>query len=272
MVTWVLQTDIFEENLERLQSEITRQGHRFELIKYIPLQEKQDIPEVDGPVIFYGSLNLASKVRKARDWVGVWCDLKKMECTSYYPYYGKFLLNSDYIMLPWGEIDRKRPKIWSKFGQYSHGNRKSGNVFIRPNSGAKPFSGGLLDREESLEHFLANNVAFPEELVIIAREQSPIEEYRLIVCDKEIVGASRYHKNGLLDTEEGAPKEVLAYGRKVVRTWQPEACFVIDITYPGPRLVEINSFSCSGFYEANLSKVVEAASRVALKEWKELYE
>lgn len=270
IVTWVLQTDIFEENLEKLKAEISRQHHNYTMVKYIPFKDDYDLdlPKISGPVVFYGSLNLASKARKCRNWSGLWCDLKKFECTSYYPYYGKFLFNSEYIMLPWGEIDRRRSSIWSRFGSYSGTKRKCGEVFVRPNSGFKPFCGGLLDREQTLKDFLGNYVVFPEELAIISSKQYLENEYRLVVCDREIVAASKYHEKGKLSTEEGCPSEVIKYAKKIIKLYQPERCFVMDITGPlSPKLVEINSFSCSGFYDCNIAKIVEGASKAAIEEY-----
>jgi hypothetical protein len=242
-VTWVLQTDIFKENLERLIDVIYKQFHEYILVTYLPFSEKQSLPDVDGPVIFYGSLNLASHVRRYKNWIGMWCDLKKMECTSYYPYYGKFLFNEDYSILPWGELDRRRHDIWKLYGNSTGTRRRDGDVFVRPNSGNKPFSGGLLNREESLSHFLGNHVVFPEELVILSRKQMITQEWRLVVCGKEVVASSQYHKNGILETQEGCPEEVWKFANKIIKKWQPEPCFVLDIGTDGYKLglIEINS-------------------------------
>ena len=266
MVTWILQTDIFEENLQKLQDEIVIQGHSYELIKYVPFTDKLYYPlqklKYENPVIFYGSLNLARQIRSMNLIPGVWCNLEKMKCTSYYPYYGKFLINNDYTIIPFGELDRLRPKLFERFG-VNH------DIFIRPNSPSKIFSGGLLNEAESLSHFLANSVVFPEELVLVSRPQQIFAEWRLVVCGSEIIAGSQYHKNGLLETNKEFSAEVTKFAYEVIKDWQPERCFVVDIgeTEDGYGLVEINSFSCSGFYESDISDIVKYASTEAELEY-----
>lgn len=269
MVTWILQTDIFEENLTKLKDEIVKQGHYYSFAKYIPFSEKQDFPDVKpaGPVIFYGSLNMAAKIRKATNWIpGVWCNLEKMKCTSYYPYYGKYLINNDYTIIPFGELERLKPRLFERFGL-------NGDIFIRPDSPSKIFSGGLLGKSESLGHFLANSVVFPEELCIISSPKQIFAEWRLVVCNGEIITGSQYHKNGLLETNKEFSTEVTRFGYEVIKEWQPESCFVLDLgeTQNGYGLVEINSFSCSGYYDCELSEIVKHASTQAEIEFNDIF-
>ena len=262
MTHWLLQQEPFQENLYKFVEEIKRQGHTCEVID----KNTTVFHTIKTPVISYCSLELASRIRKLDYYPGVWCDLNKMKCTSYYPYYGKFLLNSPYTFIPFGEIDRLRTYLFNAFFDiYSND-----DIFIRPDSGAKPYSGGLLGLRESLTHFLGGKTIFPEELCVVSRRLKIRQEWRLVVCGNEIITGSQYHKNGLLDTESGAPDEVLEFGNSVIENWKPERCFTLDVgkTEEGNiGLVEINSFSCSGLYECDISKVVEFASLEAEREY-----
>ena len=58
--------------------------------------------------------------------------------------------------------------------------------------------------------------------------------------------------------------------------WSPERCFVIDVDYfdqtEEVKIIELNAISTSGWYTANPEPIVRELSRVALEEWKDIYE
>ncbi len=259
-VNWILQTDIFSENLDKLTSEITRQGHKYFYTKYTPFTNKQDIPETDGPTIFYGSLNYINSIKKTKLIPGVWCDLNKLKCSYYYNYLGKFLLNEDYVFVTAGEFPRLRHRLVERFGG-------SGYLFIRPDSGYKTFTGGVIEPHESLETYACNQVVFPEEFMVVARPLKISREWRVIICGGKVVTGSLYKVRENLVVGL-VPDEVMAYAQEVADTWCPERCWVCDICESnGLHLLEINSFSCSGFYGSNMAKVVETASKEAFEEF-----
>src|SRR5688572_18984152 len=54
-------------------------------------------------VVYYGPLNLGKWLIKNAPWTpGVYYNVPKYECLAYYSKLGKYLLNDNYIMLPWG--------------------------------------------------------------------------------------------------------------------------------------------------------------------------
>lgn len=273
-VTWILQNGVFDENLLKLKLSLKEQGHKCVEVKYIPFNDKQYISDdlgSDGPVLFYGSLNLAKLIMRdlhSNALPGIFCNLNNMKCTSYYPYFGKWLINHDYTMLPFGEIDRLRPKLFDRFGVNE-------DIFIRPDSGFKTFSGSLLNQHESLNHFLAGHTVFSNEIVVVSSPKQIIQEWRLVVCGEKIVASSQYHKNGLLDVDNNVPKTVLQIGQSILDStdYRPEKCFVMDIGKTingGIGLVEINSFSCSGFYACDIDSIVKEASEQAIQYWEDM--
>jgi hypothetical protein len=52
-------------------------------------------------------------------------------------------------------------------------------------------------------------------------------------------------------------------------SWRPDPLFVMDICegQSGLRIVELNGFTCSGFYACDIDKFVAAASRYAMLAW-----
>ena len=57
-------------------------------------------------------------------------------------------------------------------------------------------------------------------------------------------------------------------------SWKPDKIFAVDVglSYGNvPRLIELNSFSCSGWYSSNCEKIIEAANSLAEIEYKGLF-
>lgn len=259
MVNWVIEEGIFPENVGKLTEEIHKQGYDFSWI------HKEDFIDrfsyLKNPVIFYGSLALSQRLRKRHDWVGNWSDLSKFKCSSYYSKYKESLLNSEYCFIPAGDFDRFM-KVLNQ------------DAFIRPDSAYKTFTGDVIKSDQTLKNFLVNSVIFDDEMILVSSPKIIHREWRFIVCDGQIASYSLYMRNGNAETSPNCPQDIRDFVQKSLE-YQPETCYILDVCENEdrePKIVEINSFSCSGFYEADLSKIVEAASKAAIKEWEELYE
>lgn len=270
---WLLEKDTFEENLQEIQNAIVSQGMEYDIVDYIPFEgmkfdNKYD-PNVEDCIISYGSLGLAKQIQKKTKWIpGSWCDFNKFKCSYYYPRFCKYLLNSPYILVPYGDLIRQKDFLLKILGM-------DNCLFMRPNNGDKSFTGKVVncDDEEyrkDIELFGFYDIE-PEDLVLISQPQLIFGEYRLVVVEQEVVAASLYKNKGKLISEEGAPDEVWELAREIAQVWQPEPAWVIDIAHSlfGYKLIEINSFSCSGLYACNKEVVVERVSKAALNEWKE---
>ena len=63
----------------------------------------------------------------------------------------------------------------------------------------------------------------------------------------------------------------MSYAEEVAQVFEPEICFVVDIATIKSgtelKLLELNSFSCSGIYSCDTDKIVESVNRVAWEEW-----
>ena len=258
-INWVIQEKPFKEDLTCLKEEIIKQGHSLYLIEYTPFVEEQKFPKLCENTVFYGSLEMAAKLKRQTNWLGLFCDLEKFKCTTYYPELSEFCLNFPYSILPLGDFDRLRNYLFNSLGV-------SNSLFIRPNNGFKQFTGGVIDEKESLEHFLCGSHFFKNDLVLVAKPTKIWREWRLVACNKKIITASQYQKYGLLEKEMGCPPEVLELGNRIANKWQPEQAFIIDIaeTHDGYYLLELNSFSCSGLYECESREIVRKVSQLVL--------
>lgn len=249
-----------------MRNEVISQGMTVYGISH-RLGQQVDFSKYDskGCIVCYGDIDFIRQVTTRAPFIpGAFCNFHNMKCSTYYAYFGKYLLNGQYMMMPVGDLLTK----WEEFCE---------SLFVRPDSGAKPFIGYVVaPNEKDKIQTLVQSVG-PETLVVIAPEQKIETEWRFVICDKKVIAGCEY-----LPTERSYPITPWIKSSKpplfrlaeeiASQEWQPDLCYTIDIaeTDLGEiRLLEINSFSCAGLYCCDMSSVIHHVSEVAGKEWKE---
>jgi len=277
-VKWVVENYERDGSLDPFIKEIGKQGMECQVVKYVPFQGgKYDLFPDDDCVVFFGSLNLAHQLQREKGWVpGAYCNFKNFECITYYSHWGKYLLNDDYIMLPLMDFYNRRKWMYNEFGGYSR------TVFLRPNSGSKTFNGALypedeLDGEmELIESY--GGMPMDQILTVVSSPKVIEREWRIVVVDRKVVASSQYRRCGNIDYEEGCDEEARQLAHEIAQEpWQPDRAYVLDVSRSlNPRngereyrLLEANSFSCSGLYECEVGPIVSAVSSAAKDEWLE---
>lgn len=268
---WLIQ-DVFadRENVPLLVDEIKKQGMEVKIASQDAHHHKSflDMFEPTDCVITYGSLQFEGQVNREAKWIpGAYCTLANFDCTKYYPMYGDSLLNSNYIMLPYGELERQKEFLFDKLSI-------DRTVFIRPNRGNKVFTGKAIYKEDWNKEigYLGYYQVKPEELCVVAEPRNVVDEYRFVVVDGEVIAGSQYKQDDVVVKEPGYPQEAFILANNLAKRYQPDRAFVLDIckTRAGNYyLLEINSFSAAGLYACDLEPVVREVSRIALAEWKE---
>lgn len=268
-VKWLLEKDTFDEGLEPLQKAIRENGMTFKVTAHTSFEEDtyKGLFDEDDCVVTYGSLNLCRVIRRTARWVpGVWLDTKRYECTSYYPPLGEFLLNSPYIMIPFGELTRRRGFLFHTLGN-------NGCLFVRPNDGQKSFAGQIVTSETFVTD--VSQMAFydvePNLLCIVAEPRNIGREWRCVVVGSKVVAASQYKNAGRLALHAGCPDDVRSYAQRVADAgWQPDRCWTVDIcevSNGSLRLMEIGSFCGAGLYRCDPNDYVPAVAAAAQEEW-----
>lgn len=218
---------------------------------------------MDDCVIFYGDIDFVRQVRiKAPFIPGAWCNFENMKCSTYFAHLGGHLLNKQYFMLPVGDLLRR----WDDLVGHTTGN----SWFIRPNSGAKPFTGYVVKPGE--RHKIESLIATigPEVLVVVAPEKQIDAEWRFVICNGKVVTGCRY----LPDESVFFPRSSLRLAQAIASCkWQPDIGYTVDIAESSGKmyLLEINSFSCAGLYMCDLESIIRELSQAAIEEWKEYY-
>ncbi len=270
MVNWIIETDIFEENLKKLKAEVIRQGHKCKVLSYEAFESGEtylDAFPKDEPTVFYGSLEFAAQVKRESEWIpGVIYTSNNYLCTTYYPKLSEHLLNSPYIMLPYGELINQKEFLFETLGN-------NGCLFVRPNGGSKSFTGTVMETERWEKDIkLAGFYNVPDnELVIVAEPLNIKNEWRFIATKHGgVISQSTYGKYEEPEFHQMFQARELA--RVVSDIYIPDIAWSIDICRLGDdsyKLIEIGCFSCSGLYENNLRDIVRYVSLEALEEWKD---
>lgn len=266
---WLIESGVYGDEVAPLLAEIERQGMVGAVVPYKMLKETAPVvggePLVPGAcVIGYGTLPFARQIQLHQRWVpGAWCAMENLDCAAYFAYFGKFLLNQHYTILPGLEAIRQKDWLYFVFGV-------NDEVFARPTSCHKLFVGRRIDRH-AFEQALAPTRYDPTTLVVIARPQPIAREWRLVVVDDRVVAGSQYAVGGVRAITPDCPGEVVAFAAAMLAEvrWRPDPVFMLDVCESAGQLwlVELNSFSCSWLYQSDLPSVVAETRALAQQAW-----
>lgn len=275
-ITWIVEHFGLNKGEDDLRAEIVRQGHT--LINAAGKEIMYGdaiIPKVDGPVVVMGSIQFCGYVLHKRPDLasGVCMTMPNYECTVYYPHFGQDLLNSEYCMLPFGELNRRKEWLFDKFGV-------DRTVFIRPNSGNKVFTGQLVYKEnwnKDIERIGFYDVA-PCELCVVARPKPLGEESRFVVVKGKVISGSVYRDvNNIFlsgEVEPANPDSVLWHQAQYFvnkTTYNPDHAWVIDLAWDREdevyKVLEVGAFSCCGIYGCQVEPIITEVSRVIEKNY-----
>lgn len=270
-------SQVFVEQISKVRSalldpRLSSKIHLFECCRD-RINQVTPIPDwaKDYPCVVYGSLQFNRDIKEPifpgsygianTDWLSM---------AANYPRDGLF--NSDYTLGVWADI-------YDNFGYYSslmlsrhsygYGARKPG-LFIRPASSKKVFSGQVVKNTKDMDALKDISSAMDDTLCVVANPKSVGSEYRFFIVDNKVVAETVYSYN---HTALWLPTSVDAGARKLadhiaMLKWQPDSCYCVDITYGSnseAQVVELNSFSSAGVYNADavalLSAVVDQALR-----------
>jgi hypothetical protein len=268
--TWLIEAGVYGDEAHPLLDEIRRQGMTADVVPHQMLR-KGSTPVVggqplapEGCVLGYGTYPFCQQILLHHRWLpGAWCSVQNLDCAVYFAYFGRFLLNQHYALMPGIEAIRQRHSLYAVFG-------RDERVFARPTSCHKLFVGRCIDRE-SFSVALAPTRYDPTTLVVVAAPKQISREWRVIVIGDRMVSGSQYAEDGRRAIAADLPSEVRAFGESMLSEvrWRPDPAFMLDVCESGGRmwLVELNSFSGSWLYQCDLPTVVSAASELAEQVW-----
>jgi hypothetical protein len=273
MVKWLIEKNVFDEEVENMVQIIQDQRHECKFISYVPFEGSDkflSLFDEEDCVIFYGSLQMANEVKRKAKWIpGLYCNLPAYECSFYYPYFGYRLLNEKYIMLPFGELNRRKDFLLDTLG-VDH------SLFIRPNSGFKLFTGQVVTRatwEKDLK-LLGFYDVDPECLVVVATPFKLAREWRFVIANGKVISGSQYrNKKNKLEKTSILPLSIWDFAQNTVNevNYSPDKVWVLDICESNNELyvLEVGGFSTAGLYACDMKPIITEVSKIAEEEWNE---
>lgn len=139
LVTWILESDFFPNSHNALRRAIVDAGHR--IIDSSDDWWLHEPPEFESgtPIVFHGSLGNAAVIEMKQIWYpGSFCPVNDFCCTAWYPRTNRWLLHERWICLPANELIANAADVAAELGCTKQ-------LFVRPDSPLKPFSGRVLD-------------------------------------------------------------------------------------------------------------------------------
>ncbi len=264
---WLIQTNMDGVDTKSMIAAVKNQGMgvygiEYDLGKRIDFGKLYDTTISNDCVICYGDISFIGQIRRKSAFVpGAYCNFENMKCSIYYAYFGEFLLNKDYIILPLGDLPRRLGSIVYPYRTF----------FIRPDSGTKPFTGYHINYDHKNKIQTLLETSGPETLVVVSQLKEITNEWRFVICNRKVVAGSQYLpiESSVYPPSSYRLAEIIAS-----QDWQPDICYTVDIAESEGKmhLLEINSFSCAGFYNCNIEDIVRYASIAAREEWKDCYE
>lgn len=256
--------DDYDNTAKYLVEEIRKQGHFCDFVDYQSILNDPNCTSADvlphnkgnfnnsDTIMFQGSIGMAQWLLRHRsDWYPlVWLSRENYKCSTYYPKYRDYLINSDYVLAPIEQL-LDNQYLWDlKMGH---------ELFIRPDDGLKSFSGRLYDL------YVSENIKKDTQglsgIALISSGKNISEEFRIICAKGEIVTGCKYTSTDIMDFETSCPPDVLEYAQTVLKeiNWYPDPMFSMDICRSNGDLyvLELNSFSCAGLYDCDLEKIVK---------------
>jgi hypothetical protein len=270
--TWLIEAGVYGDEVTPLLGEIRRQGMTAEVVPHQVLR-KGSTPVIGGQplapgacVLGYGTFPFARQIQLYHRWLpGAWCSADNLDCATYFAYFGRYLLNQHYAIMPGIEAIRQRDWLFEVFG-------RNEQIFARPTGCHKLFVGRCIDRA-SFAASLAPTRYDPTTLVVIAAPRPIEREWRMVVVGDRVVAGSQYAMRGERTITAECPAEVRAFAETMLAEvrWRPDPAFMLDVGESTGRLwlVELNGFSGSWLYRCDRSAVVAAASELAVQVWSE---
>ena len=251
MLTWVLQQNAQFTDMSKIEEIVISLGYNVVSLPY-NIGKPVITPAIDGVAVAYGSHNFCKRLADKKIIV---YDMNS-SCTEYYPLLDSGdLLNSDYVMVLFGDFIRRKNYFLDIFG---------GEIFLRPNSGSKTFTGLTINSDNSTIEIntLMQCMNVPlDELVLVSSAKTIIEEYRFFICNEKVVSQSYYDWDDKV--KNVIPPDCIQLAEKIANTpVQKDLCYSVDIaiTEIGAKIVEMNSFSYAGLYECNIYNTFKAVA------------
>lgn len=267
---WLIEKDLFLDTEPQLIDILKQKGYPIKVVQYIPFEDDLSrFNSLPKNTIFYGSLNLAIKLKHKFNWIpGVYGDIKKYSCSEYYPYFKPYLLNNDHLYMTYADLYNIKDWLFDRYGD---------SFFVRPDSILKEFTGQVVSKYNFEDAYkllgFYNDVVKSNLPIYISSVKDIQKEWRFIVADGEIITGSLYRVKEKEETLHlpCTDEKALDFAKQMTKIYNPDKVWVLDVCLSEGeyRLLEIGCFSFAGLYGNDLEIIVDKVSKIAEDQYDE---
>lgn len=213
-----------------------------------------------GRLVLNGSISMLKILREdiPNRWAGIRVPtFENYLCSRYYGHFGDLLFNDRYMLMQLGELARQRWMVYGVLGA-------DAKLFIRPDSGEKPFPAQLIDMQD-LDEFCRVHPEDMQSLCLVSSPKNIWWEGRFVCHQSEIIAHTTYKLKDVLTQCPSVPKEAEECCRRVLdRNYRPDEVFCVDICGCDGKfyLLELNAFSSSGLYACDKRRLVDRVNSI----------
>ncbi len=256
-IHWILETQVLPELHQRLTQAAEKRGQNVSAwnddwsFRWPKFQ--------DEFILFHGSLGVANDVAQNSPWApGAFCNLEHFKCSNYYPTIAETLIHRSWVQTTVEDFVNRPDDFY----------KGEAELFIRPDSPLKPFSGRVIHRDNvslrALDHgFYYDELDLP---IILTPIRQVGQEWRFVVRDQQVITGSGYVADGRSGTVEITNGPAWDLAQSIARSLEPpDPLYVLDIAESDGRLwvMELNPFSGADLYACNVVQIVEAVAKIA---------
>lgn len=257
---WIVQDlndEVREGHNETIQGQCVIDGVGFTKIDIMPFSHAVigGDPIAEGDVIVYGSTAIFTVQQRCGWKPGVFNIINESDTLAML---GDRYLNNDMRVLDPDEVIHYVEEVGYEF------------FFVKPNKDLKSFDGTVTDIAK-FPYFIRQAMQFNnydiETQICVSSIKHIDKEWRVFVFNGEIVGASQYRDDRKLVISAGIDDDALNFVNGVINEFNPSLGYVIDVckTYDGDlKIIEYNTFNCSGFYQSDVANIVKSVNRYFL--------
>jgi hypothetical protein len=274
MVKWIIDKSMRDGYTRASLMEVINDcGYEVKLMEYKSSLRKEDLVypyDIDDCVIPYTTINLGKHLK---GYFGSYLDEEELR---FHNYYSKLKIhpdkwvNGNFVITTFFDFESNFDKFVKLFG--------TDQLFIRPNSGSKLFTGlpicgyeYLLSEANALRQLSG---VIDNSLIIVSTVKEIKEEYRFVIAGNDVLTGSQYQLNGKHDEQGFYTSEAFNLANEVANAGEkPVGVFTCDIAKMSDgsvKIVEINSFNCAGLYYCDPWKTITGVSEYVEKQYEEL--
>jgi hypothetical protein len=262
MVTWVVQRqteDRREQWNQKIRTACLSKHHNYIEIDIVPFERSVvgGDPIIDGPIVVHGSTAIFDVVERNNWNPGVFRIYKESDTLAAI---GDHYLNHDMKVL---DVEEVVSYVQSQGMEF---------FFAKPDRDLKSFDGTVFDAEKFpffMERVKQYANYHPDTKVCVSSIKHPEVEWRFVIVEGKVVAFSQYRVNRRLDIRNQTEKFAVDFAEYIASFASPSDVFVMDVCKIGReyKVIEYNTFNCSGLYACNVYETVDAINHYVEKKY-----